>query len=94
MSLVDCVRRTCPTCGAGSVKALYMGLPLRLCEDGRCETGWGLGHALLTLIPIETDEGEFMFWVYEGAYPIALGSWLFGCTAEASGDPDEHRLPR
>jgi hypothetical protein len=94
MSFADCIRRSCPACGAGSIKALYMGLPLRLCEDERCETGWGLGHALLTLVPVETDEGGFMFWAYEGPYPLALASWLFGCVGEPSDDRDEHPLTR
>src|SRR5918993_1114417 len=70
MSFADTVRRTCPTCGAASIKALYMGVPLRLCEDETCETGWGPGRELLSLVPVEADGGGFMFWTYDGPYPL------------------------
>jgi len=94
MSLADGVRRTCPTCGAGSIKALYMGVPLRLCEDETCETGWGLGREMLSLLPVETEEGGFVFWTYDGPYPLALASWLLAGLHTGRDDHDELPLAR
>ena len=90
MSFADTVRRTCPTCGAASIKALYMGVPLRLCEDETCETGWGPGRELLSLVAVEADGGGFMFWTYDGPYPLALVSWLF---AGVTHGDDHKNLP-
>ena len=94
MTLADSVRRTCPTCGAGSIKAIYMGAPLRLCEDETCETGWGLGRELLGLVPVETADGGFMFWTYDGPYPLALVSWLMAAFDRSHDDHDELPLAR
>jgi hypothetical protein len=94
MTLADSLRRTCPTCGAGSIKALYMGVPLRLCEDERCETGWGLGCELLGLVPVEAAEGGFVFWTYDGPYPLAVASWLLAGLDRGRNDHDHLPLAR
>ena len=94
MTLADSVRRSCPTCGAGSIKALYMGVPLRLCEDETCETGWGPGRELLGLVPVEAADGGFVFWIYDGPYPLALASWLLAGFDTSHDDHDELPLAR
>ncbi len=74
----------CPACGGSTVKALYLGAPLRLCEDETCGCAWGLGADLVALFPVTTDslEPQWAFAVYDGPWPIALFHWLRGAYDE------------
>ena len=67
----------CPQCGARWRPCIYMGLPLRMCVNGGCNTRVGAGAWLCRLLPITTDEGEIAFMAYEGGYLKALWHWLY-----------------
>jgi hypothetical protein len=67
----------CPHCGAGWQRCIYMGLPLRMCVNGRCNTLVGAGAWLCNMVPITTVDGEFAFMAYDGAYLKALWHWLY-----------------
>jgi hypothetical protein len=67
----------CPHCGAPWRRCIYMGLPLRMCVNGGCNTLVGAGAWLCDVLPITTDDGEFAFMAYEGGYLKALWHWLY-----------------
>jgi len=61
----------CPTCGVESSKVLYMGIPVRLCNDRNCNTVFGFWSWLMALVPFNG-----FFFVYEGSYLKAMYDWL------------------
>ncbi|HDH51247.1 MAG TPA: hypothetical protein ENH31_00485 [Nitrospirae bacterium] len=63
----------CPTCYWEGTKALYAGIPIKLCTNEECSTVWGFWSFLITLLPFNG-----WFFAYEGNYFIALWDWLFG----------------
>jgi hypothetical protein len=67
----------CALCGSGMVKAIYAGLPLRLCLNEDCSHVSGWASVLLNALPFN---GAFMF--YEGSYFPALIEWWRGPSAE------------
>ena len=67
----------CPHCGAGWRRCVYLGLPLRMCVNGGCNTLMGVGAWLCDVIPITTEDGEFAFMAYEGGYLKALWHWVY-----------------
>lgn len=60
----------CPCCGDEGQRVIYMGLPMWLCSDGTCCTGWGFW----SFLPILHFTGCFM--AFEGSYWRALWAWL------------------
>lgn len=62
--------KKCPACGHESVKVLYAGIPFKLCNNEQCNTIFGLGSYLITLLPFNG-----MLVEYEGNYFEAL--WFF-----------------
>jgi hypothetical protein len=54
-----------------------MGLPLRMCVNDSCNTLVGPGAWLCDVVPVTTEDGEFVFMAYEGAYLKALWHWLY-----------------
>lgn len=62
----------CPACEKESHKVLYLGFPMRLCEDGQeCANLFGFW----SFIPAIWFNGTFM--EYTGSYFSALWSFLF-----------------
>lgn len=71
----------CPHCGDVGIKAIYMGLPVRLCVYYSCGGIWGIGAYMFEMFPISDGE-NFSFAVYEGSYWRALWAWIKGDFAE------------
>jgi len=70
----------CPRCGGVPLKAIYYGLPVRLCSDEGCSTIWAC-CLWDWLIPYFPFNGAMM--VYEGSYLGALWHWIGGGSKEA-----------
>lgn len=74
--------RECPTCKSSTLKVIYLGLPVRLCEDAGCSTLFGFWSGVVSLIPVPSQDGlgepAWAFMVYEGGYWPALWGWLRG----------------
>lgn len=73
--------KRCPNCDGPMSRAIYLGFPLWLCEDGDdCGTADGLFARLPFFLPIPVHDayGEpyFTFLRYTGAYLPALWYWL------------------
>ena len=70
----------CPLCGKQYRKALYMGMPLRICEDESCSCAQGIGLWFMTHVPLispeENERREWALFFYEGSYVKALWSYL------------------
>jgi hypothetical protein len=64
--------RICPLCGSAYTKALYAGIPVKLCLNNECSLMWGFFSIIVTWLPFNG-----MFFVYEGNYFKALWCWLF-----------------
>jgi hypothetical protein len=74
---------TCPLCGSNDVaKAIYLGLPVRLCEQDGCLCVHGFWSFIVEWVPVvsEDEHGDaaWAFFTYEGWYPVALVAWLVG----------------
>ncbi len=68
-------RTHCPLCDKPIVRALFMGLPVKLCpDDDECGCVYGLGTHLMWL---PTRDGRWAFTVYEGSYWAALWWWMW-----------------
>ena len=69
-------------------KVIYLGLPMRLCEQAECWCLHGFWAFVAEWLPIvsEDDDGEptWAFFQYDGWYPRALVAWLMG----SGGDDD------
>ena len=61
----------CPLCGKEGLKAIYMGLPVNLCEDEQCSAVWGFCSWLLQYVPFNG-----WFFTYEGPYLFGFWAWL------------------
>jgi hypothetical protein len=71
----------CPLCESPDVaKVIYVGFPMRLCENAECGCLHGPWSFIAQWLPIvsEDEDGEpaWAFFVYEGWYPRALLAWL------------------
>lgn len=67
-------KKACPLCGKNdTIKAIYFGLPVRLCNDKNCSCMFGLFSEITQYLP-------FNGWMmsYTGSYFIALCHWLIG----------------
>mgnify|MGYP000976327187 CR=1 FL=1 len=62
----------CPTCGEQQHKALYMGMPTRICKDSECATLTGLGGWIAANIWFDG-----VLFLYTGSYWLALKDFLF-----------------
>ncbi len=64
----------CPSCKSKGTKALYAGIPVKICTNdiGECYLVWGFFSPLLTIIPFNG-----WFFTYEGNYFAALWEWLW-----------------
>jgi len=62
--------KKCPECGCEADKVIYMGFPMKLCPNERCNTLWGFW----SWIPCIWFNGWFM--KYKGCYFDALIAWL------------------
>jgi hypothetical protein len=71
--------RECPLCGFPAMKAMYLGLPLRLCVREACSGAWGLGADAAVWCPVTTedDDGEpsWKFVTYRGPWVLAAARW-------------------
>src|SRR5918993_3452009 len=56
----------CPHCGAPWRRCIYMGLPLRMCVNGGCNTPVGAGAGGREGVALTTDDREFAFFGYGG----------------------------
>ena len=62
----------CPDCKSTVVKAIYLGFPMKLCVNEKCNLVYGFWSWILKY----HFNGFFM--VYEGFYFSALINWLKG----------------
>ena len=70
----------CSRCESPMKKAIYTGLPLRICGNEECCFASGIGAWLIGRIPLSKNERENGGWClmhYEGSYLAALYRWLF-----------------
>lgn len=66
----------CPDCGSAGWRVIYLGFPMKLCEDDACCTVWGFWSWLPFWFPVVSDTG-FKFTAYEpGHYWSSLRAWL------------------
>jgi hypothetical protein len=74
----DCGQRlpVCPACGAESTKAIYTGFPMNFCLEDDCHTVWGIWSWIPVAFPVDPE--GFAFYLFHGAYVIALYHWLKG----------------
>lgn len=68
-----CRKGHCPLCGMFAFKAIYAGLPLRMCSDDQCCCAWGPGTWAMSLF--SNGEGWALM-PYEGSYLRALWHWV------------------
>jgi hypothetical protein len=75
------MEKTCPSCGDKYLKAIYMGFPLRICQDEECACAQGcIALWLMEHMPVSQGEwnaGGWALYVYEGSYWKALWKWMF-----------------
>lgn len=64
MICINCQRDTAD-------KAIYAGLPVRMCFADDCNTLWGFWSELMLYLPFNG-----WFYRYEGSYLVALYHWL------------------
>lgn len=68
---------TCPSCGSPATKAMYMGIPLKLCGDtDNCALCWGAFDFFMLILPFN---GWFIR--YENYWSCLL-EFLTGQTAD------------
>lgn len=60
----------CPDCGKPALKAIYLGLPVKICSDDKCALLWGLFSFVCEL------HFNGYFFIYEESYFKALIEWL------------------
>jgi hypothetical protein len=66
---------TCPLCDGKATKAIYMGFPMKICNNLKCSCVWGIFSYIPVWFPV-SPYGEFCFYKYEGNYFFALWNWL------------------
>lgn len=67
------LNKNCPICDKTSIKVIYYGFPVRICEDGTCSCMFGFWTNITSIFP-------FNGWMmeYEGSYFKALYDWIRG----------------
>ena len=75
-------KRKCPLCGEPVLKAIFAGLPLKMCSNDDCQCAWGLGTVAMNLM---SNGAGWALFIYPGSYWVALYHWLSGDKADDYG---------
>jgi len=63
----------CPLCKSNSIKVIYYGFPMRICENENCNCLFGVCFNIVEYFPFN----GYLF-TYEGSYLKALYRWIIG----------------
>jgi hypothetical protein len=61
--------RSCPLCKGAIAKAIFAGLPVKLCRDEGYSCVWGPGTVLMRVL---VNKRGWVLWGYKGSYLVAL----------------------
>ena len=64
----------CPLCGSQALKIIYLGLPMKLCEEPECSCIWGFWAWVP--VKVQVNDGGWSFYAYTGSYISGLWRWL------------------